>query len=292
MSASARSIGSMRSAIGPASTGTTMRWTASRARSTAATASLLSASAPSLAHTSCASSTLTPSSGLPERVFRSSAAGVGPGLPQAVAAKITGTADEPRQVIFIADTDFVSDVAYECADSMKTGLDNLILLQNAIEHLAERQDDAFIEIRGRRPQARPLEKIEAVRVLARQQRESRQAELELELEAKLQEAQAKLDEKTKALQENEDLSFVQRLQLAATAASEEQKQVDRAVEKLEQAFRKEIKSLEVEEKNIIASQEHWTRFFAVLLPPLPALAIGLAVILVRLTQQAKSRRKS
>lgn len=235
---------------------------------------------------------INPYSGLPERVFRSSAAGTSLGAAQAVAAKITGTADEPRQVIFIADTDFVSDVAFECADSMKTGLDNLILLQNAIEHLAERQDDAFIEIRGRRPQARPLEKIEAVRILARQQRESRQAELETELEAKLQEAQAKLDEKTKALQENEDLSFVQRLQLAATAASEEQKQVDRAVEKLELAFRKEIKSLEVEEKNVIASQEHWTRFFAVLLPPLPALAIGLTVILVRLTQQAKARRKS
>lgn len=235
---------------------------------------------------------LNPYTGSPERVFSKNAPGSAGTTPLVVSAKINGTEAEPRRVIFICDTDFVSDLAHECADNTKSGLDNLILLQNAIENLAENQDDSFIGIRGRRPKSRPLEKIEEVRIQARQQREARQAELENELEIKLQEAQTKLDEKTKALQENQELSFVQRLQLAATAASEEQKQVNREVEKLEKVFRQEIKSLEVNEKKIIASQEHWTRFFAVLLPPLPALAIGISVILVRLTNQANARRKS
>lgn len=235
---------------------------------------------------------INPYTGLPERVLLETPTIATAASPLVVAAKINGTAAEPRRVIFICDTDFVSDLAFECADSVKTGLDNLIFLQNAIESLAENQDDSFIAIRGRRPKSRPLEKIEEVRIAARQQREARQATLEAELEAKLQEAQAKLDEKTKALQEDQDLSFVQRLQLAATAASEEQKQVNRQVEKLEKSYRQEIKSLEVNEKKIIAAQEHWTRFFAVLLPPLPALAIGISVILVRLTNQANARRKS
>jgi ABC-2 type transport system permease protein len=235
---------------------------------------------------------INPYTGLPERIFSANGTSNMAKSPRTVAAKINGTVDEPRRVIFICDTDFLSDLAYECADNVKTGLDNLILLQNAIENLAENQDDSFIAIRGRRPKSRPLEKIEEVRIQARQQRETRQAELETDLEAKLEVAQAKLDEKTKALQENEELSFVQRLQLAATAASEEQKQIDLEVEKLEKAFRKEIKSLEVNEKKIIAAQEQWTRFFAVLLPPLPALAIGISVVLVRLTNQANSRRKT
>ncbi len=235
---------------------------------------------------------LNPFSGLPERIFKKNVSGTPGTGASVVAAKINGTESEPRRVIFICDTDFVSDLAYECADNTKTGLDNLILLQNAIESLTEKQGESFIAIRGRRPQPRPLEKIEEVRIQARQQREARQAVLENELEIKLQEAQAKLDEKTKALEEDQDLSFVQRLQLAATAASEEQKQVNREVEKLEKAFRQEIKTLEVNEKKVISSQEHWTRFFAVLLPPLPALAIGISVILVRLTNQANARRKS
>ena len=235
---------------------------------------------------------INPYTGSPERVFSKNVSASPGTTPLVVAAKITGTEAEPRRVIFIGDTDFASDLAHECADATKAGLDNMILLQNAIEHLAENQDDSFIGIRGRRPKSRPLEKIEEVRMQARQQREARQAELENELEAKLAEAQAKLDEKTKALEENQDLSFMQRMQLAATAASEEQKQVNREVEKLEKVFRQEIKTLEVNEKKIIASQEHWTRFFAVLLPPLPALAIGISVILVRLTKQANARRKS
>ena len=118
----------------------------------------------------------------------------------------------------------------------------------------------------------------------------RQAELEAELNLKLAEAQAKLDAKTKALEENQDLTFIQRLQLTATAASEEQNRFDRESEKLEKEYQREITKLEVEEKRLIEGQENWTRFFAVLLPPLPALAMGIYVALIRLSQQAKSRR--
>lgn len=234
---------------------------------------------------------MNPYTGLPERLLRvDGAAGMSSETPLPVAAKITGTDQEPRNVIFIADTDFVSDLAYECQESLKTGLDNLHLLQNAIEHLAESQDDSFIEIRNRRPQLRPLVKIERVRRDAREQRLLRQAELEAELNLKLTEAQAKLDAKTKALEENQDLTFIQRLQLTATAASEEQNRFDRESEKLEKEYQREITKLEVEEKRLIEGQENWTRFFAVLLPPLPALAMGIYVALIRLSQQAKSRR--
>jgi ABC-2 type transport system permease protein len=236
---------------------------------------------------------INPYTGLPERQLTNSVSSATSGnQAMAVAAKISGTPTEPRSVIVICDTDFVSDLAYECGQSLKSGLDNLHFLQNAIEHLAEKQDDSFIEIRSRRPQTRPLGKIEEVRRTAREQRVRRQAELEADLNQKLQEAQATLDQKTKELQENRDLSFVQRLQLTATAASEEQNRFDREMEKLQRDYRKQINELEVNEKKIIESQEHWTRFFAVLLPPLPALAIGISVILVRLSQQANARRKT
>lgn len=235
---------------------------------------------------------INPYTGSAERVFSENATDVIEESSLAVAAKVTGTVAEPRRVIFICDTDFVSDLAYECSDNIKSGLDNFIFLQNAIENLVESQGDSFIAMRGRRPQPRPLEKIEDVRIAARLQREQRQGLLEEGLQAKLKKAQAKLDEKTKALEENQELSFGQRLQLVATAASEEQKQINREVEKLEKAFRQEIKSLEVNEKKIIVSQEQWARFFAVFMSPLPALVIGVWVVLVRLINQANARRKS
>jgi len=129
---------------------------------------------------------INPYSGLPERQLTNRVSTAGGGNQAlAVAAKITGSEAEPRNVIVICDTDFVSDLAYECGKSLKSGLDNLHFLQNAIEHLAESQDDSFIEIRSRRPQTRPLGKIEEVRRTAREQRVRRQAELEADLNLKL-----------------------------------------------------------------------------------------------------------
>ncbi len=235
----------------------------------------------------------------PERRFRETGEStLSNEAPLVVAAHFTSETaksekkQQPRNVILICDTDFVSDLAYECEKSLKTGLDNLHFLKNAIEELANPEDNSFIEMRRRRPQSRPLVKIEEVRRLAREQRVEQQGKLERELNAKLAEAQKKLDEKTKELDENRDLSFIQRLQLTATAASEEQRRFDKQMEELNTEFDKSINELEVQEKSIIVSQEWWTRLFAVLLPPLPALAIGIFVLVVRLTNQANARRKS
>jgi len=227
--------------------------------------------------------------GMPERVLKSSAGPVSQeAASHVVAAIISGDDSQPRNVIVIADTDFVTDLAFECDESLKTGLDNLQLLQNSIETLAS--EDAFIQLRSRRHQLRPLVKIDNVKRAARRERLTEQAMLEDDLQIRLADAQAKLNEKTKQLQENKDLSFMQRLQLTATAASEEQKRFNREQDKLDKEFTKQINKLEVAEKVTIESQENWTRLFAVLLPPLPALAIGIGVVLVRLSRQAKARR--
>ena len=62
------------------------------------------------------------------------------------------------------------------------------------------------------------------------------------------------------------------------------------MKKAEKEFDSKINELEVLEKDTIQETEQWTRFFAVLLPPLPALAIGIAVVLVGLVKQSRARR--
>lgn len=225
----------------------------------------------------------------PERILKR-AAGLVPvnPTPLPVVGQIVGSDSNPRNVIIFTDMDFISDLAFECSESMPKGLDNVLVLQNAIETLAG--DSSFISLRGRRPKLRPLERIDEVKQAARRKRLDRQAELEKELQEKLADAQQKLNEKTAELQANQDLSFIQRLQMTATAASEEQRKFDREMKKAEEEFEKQITKLEVEEKKTIEWTERRTRFFAVLLPPLPALAIGIAVVLVGLVRQAKAHR--
>ena len=225
----------------------------------------------------------------PERVLTATAATAGDRTkPLPVVAQILDPEEGSRNVILFSDMDFISDLAFDCADAMPKGLDNVSLLQNAIEALAG--DTSFLQLRGRRPKQRPLERIAEVKQSARKQRLERQAELEKELDEKLAEAQNKLDEVTEKLQSNQELSFIQRLQMTATAASEEQRRFDREMKKAEKEFDSKINELEVLEKDTIQETEQWTRFFAVLLPPLPALAIGIAVVLVGLVKQSRARR--
>lgn len=205
-----------------------------------------------------------------------------------VAALITGkgTGEQPVNVVFITDLDFVSEVAYVQEGALDSRLDNLALLTNAIEVLAGNTN--FVNLRNRRTRPRTLVRLEEMFDEYRRERAVKQQQAEAEMEAEMAEEQARLDAATKEIQSDESLSFIQKLQRTSQEATDAQRRFDLRKRKLEKELQQTITQLQTQEQKGIRKIENTTRYFAVLTAPIPALALGLLVLGMRYYNEQKT----
>ena len=203
-----------------------------------------------------------------------------------LAARISGSGENAVNVVFIADLDFVSDIAYMQEESLEQKLDNLSLLQNSIEVLAG--NDAFVALRNRRANPRTLVKLETVFEAYRSGRIEQQQAAEKEMSDELAVEQAKLDDATKEIQANESLSFFQKLQRTSQEASDAQRRFEMRSRTLEKKLQTQISKLETDEQNSISSVENWTRYASIFTAPLPALLLGFIVLWFRYFNEQKN----
>ncbi len=203
--------------------------------------------------------------------------------------------DEKINAIFICDTDFVSDLYHEQIDDGALGqkLDNVSLLQNAIEILAG--EESFVTLRNRRPESRTLTYIEQETEKCRKRRVEAEQAIEEDIRNKLQEEQAKLDVEARKIEENTSLSFFEKLQRTSQEASDAQRRFDLKKEKLDRDLKLQIDQLRSEEQNQIRRTEGLVRLLAIGFVPLPAIVLGLVVLIVRNSNersQVKSSRRA
>jgi ABC-2 type transport system permease protein len=203
-----------------------------------------------------------------------------------VAARISGTGEQKIDVVFIADLDFVSELADQQSATLEQRLDNLALLQNAIEVLAGNQQ--FVSLRNRRTKPRSLEKLENVFEQYRVERANKQAEAETEMREQLATEEQKLGDAAKEIQANESLSFFEKIQRTSQEATDAQKRFDLRKRKLERNLSETISSLETEEQKRISYVENWTRYTSILTAPIPALALGFLVLSLRYFNEQKN----
>jgi ABC-2 type transport system permease protein len=211
-----------------------------------------------------------------------------------IAAWITGKGktERPINVVFIADMDFVSEVAYIQEKSLDSKLDNLALLTNSIEVISGNTE--FVNLRNRRIRPRTLVRLEQMFETFRKERAEKQQDAETSMQTELAHEQARLDEATKEIQSDESLSFIQKLQRTSQEASDAQRRFDLRKRKLEKDLTQTIMQLQTEEQKGIRKVENATRYVAVLTAPLPALALGIFVLGMRYYNEQKTvnpRRK-
>jgi hypothetical protein len=217
-----------------------------------------------------------------------------------IAAHITGKGksncnSSEINAVVITDLDFVSDLYIEQQSELtrlsqgagvQQKLDNLTLLQNAIEVLTG--DKEFVALRNRRPQPRTLTSVEAQTDIYRQERAKKQGEIEKRVREQLNTAQSQLNEATKKIEENQSLSFFEKLQQTSQEASTAQRRFDLQKEQLDKELELEISQLRAEEQGKITSMENRIRSMAVLLAPSPALLLGIVVLMVRTTNERRN----
>ena len=202
-----------------------------------------------------------------------------------VAAHIKGEGDNPIDVVFITDSDFVSDLTEQQEEALDQRLDNLAFLQNAIEVLAGNED--FVRLRNRRTKPRTLVKLESIIEDFKSVRTVQQQEAESEIREELEAEQGKLNKAAQEIEGNESLSFFEKLQRTSQEASDSQRRFDLRKKKLDRELKQKIAKLETEEQNKISRLETAVRYASIFAAPLPAMLLGIFVLAKRRKNEQK-----
>ena len=157
--------------------------------------------------------------------------------------------------------------------------DNITFLLNCVDSLA--YDQSLIALRNRRPLYRTLKTIEERRKKFQTAMLQEEKSAEADADEALSDAQQRLDDKLAALRKRTDIDERTRNIMLENLRQVEQNRFDIAKAAVEQ--KKEDRTQRAKEQMYrgVRRIETRVRFWTVLLPPLPALLIGLCVLVVQ-----------
>ena len=204
----------------------------------------------------------------------------------AVAAHIKGKEEGDPNVVFVADIDMITDWFF-AQRLQNTGLvfDNVPFILNAVDVLAG--DDSYLDLRKRRAEQRTLTTVEAQTSVLLQRLREREEEVDQRLEKQLEEQQARFDERRKEIEQNTELSERAREDQLRMALANEQRRLDVFRQDQEKQLEREKKRLSDETQRQVLETENKFWLYAVLIPPIPAIILGLSVLLNRLFRERR-----
>ncbi|RMF57986.1 MAG: ABC transporter [Calditrichaeota bacterium] len=191
------------------------------------------------------------------------------------------------KAIVIADLDFISQQFFEIR---KQGLgnlefDNVHFFLNCMDVLVG--DESFIALRNRRVKHRTLTSVEkqVQEYIEQRAREEQQAETEAQLA--LQEAQKRLEEKVKEVEQRSDLDAQTKQIMAENIRRVEQRRFDALKAKIEAEKEAKIAASKERMEAHIRTIQNGIKTFAVVLPPIPVLVVGIMIFIRRRRREAE-----
>ena len=198
-----------------------------------------------------------------------------------VAARVRSADSDEVDIIVVADLDFISEQFFQIREQAPGGLnfDNITFFLNAMDTLLE--EDAFIDLRSRRARHRTLERVEAQTAEFIEQRTAEEQQAETDAEAALTEAQQRLNDRVAELQARTDID-AQTKQIMVRNLEEVE---NRRLEVLSTNINTEKDTRVQASREMMESQIrriHTTiKTFAILLPPVPVVALGVVIFMRR-----------
>jgi ABC-2 type transport system permease protein len=199
-----------------------------------------------------------------------------------VAVRAVGeSGDQKVNAVYVADIDMISDFFFEERNlgNLDITFDNVTFVLNAVDALAG--DESFIDLRSRRPKHRTLVRVEQQKreFLEAANRAQREADEAAEKELEIRREQ--LSQRFKEIDENEQLDPIAKQQMLRQAQEAEQQRMTLAEAKIEQSKNDEIRKIDAKTNNQIRALESRIQFWAVGLPALPAVLLGVIVFAQR-----------
>jgi ABC-2 type transport system permease protein len=200
---------------------------------------------------------------------------------QVLAMRVKG----PVNAVIVADVDLMGEQFFELRRRGIENLnfDNVTFLLNAVDQLAG--DTSFIALRKRRPKHRTLEAVEAKTRAYETQRTQEMQQAEAVADARLKEAQARLDKAVKEIEQRKDLDEQAKSVMIANVQAVENRRFQVARTTIEDEKQHQIDVSRAEMENSVRGIQNTIKLLAVVLPPIPAVVLFLIVSIRRLARE-------
>jgi ABC-2 type transport system permease protein len=206
-----------------------------------------------------------------------------------LAAHLTSEPDNPYKlnVVYVADVDLISDWFFVMRNLGELNLhfDNVPFVLNAVDVLAG--DRTFLDLRKRRTQLRTLTTVEQQTAKYVEERIAAAKEADEEAKQKLKDAQRRFDEKRTEIENNPQISPSEKEEMILRLKEAEQRRLDLAKATIDRDKQQEVDSAKNAAERRIRQTEHKFMMMAVLIPPIPAIVLGLTVFLLRLGRERR-----
>ena len=211
--------------------------------------------------------------------------------PEAAAAEpetdlAAGSAPEPEaagdiDIIVVADLDFISEQFFQIREQAPGGLnfDNITFFLNAMDTLLG--EDAFIDLRSRRARHRTLERVEAQTAEFIEQRTADEQQAEADAEEALTEAQQRLNDRVAELQGRADIDAQTRQIMVRNLEEVENRRLEVLSANIETEKDTRIQASRENMEAQIRRIQTSIKTFAILLPPVPVVLLGIAIFVRR-----------
>ncbi len=213
---------------------------------------------------------------------------------QTMGALIRGKSGESDvNVVLLADLDMISPTFFELREqgsgSLNLEFDNVTLILNAVDVLAG--DNSLLDLRKKRRVYRTLETLEERRQAGLSATKEAEQLAETEAQAKLAEAQARVEAEVKKVQDRTDLDDNGKRVMAETVRRTEQRRLDGQSRLIEDQKREKLEDVRLQTKSQTEQIQTAVRLMAVAAPPVPVIAFALFVMARRRTLERESGRK-
>ena len=200
---------------------------------------------------------------------------------KALAMRVKGKVN----AVIVADIDMMGEQFFELRRRGVENLnfDNVTFLLNAVDELAG--DNAFIALRKRRPRQRTLEAVEAKTRAYDTQRMKDIEQAEVTADARLKEAQDRLDRAVKQIEQRSDLDDQAKQVMIDDVQAVENRRLKVARVTIEDEKQRQIDDSRAEMESSIRGIQNTIKLLAVILPPIPAVLLFLFVSVKRVARE-------
>ncbi len=195
---------------------------------------------------------------------------------------------KPLNVIAVADIDFISDAIFgiRATAGANARFDNVTFFLNAVDQLANER--SYVTLRSRQLRYRTLERVEAQTRTFMQRRAQQEQQAQAEARTALEEARSRLERRTEELNARTDLDLIARQILVRNVEETENRRLRVLETNIAQARDIKITASREDMEAEVRRIRTRIRALALLVPPLPVLALGGWVFLRRKRRERNS----
>lgn len=190
--------------------------------------------------------------------------------------------------VFVADVDMISDPMFGFVESEGGGfkLDNIVFVLNAIDDLTGNRD--LIELRKRRAESRTLTLVEEQITDFVKEQERVEQEAREQVEKELERREQDLEEEIDKIAEDDSLAPREKAQQLNIARERQTQILQVAEQEIKRKSEEEIRQKKLKSEREIDLTKSRIQFWATIVPPLPAIALGLIFWLIRYYNERKN----